>query len=153
MGAFDLGEFYGALQTRLASDATLVSMTAHSESAPGIFREMPEFKERVPCLTFYCDSTTQFIEDSNVPVASSLVHFDCWTNVPTSSITMADRLCELLINGGDTGCWQGTVSIDITNANVKNFEVRFRSRDNLDFNSEYDVWGTNVIAEFRWLNL
>lgn len=146
-----LKSFGSAVQSAMSSDTgagSIVSLTGHTSSSPRLFRAMIPAKERVPCITFECDLSAPYIEDSTQTIMETMVVFGCWAYNAGDSIELADRLMYLLMQ--DFGCGGPTEGWNISDSNVNCLSTRFRSRDEVTFSQEYDVWGIIVRAEFRW---
>jgi hypothetical protein len=147
--------FYQSLQEELTSDTgsgSLVTLLSHSESTPRILRSMPQVDDRAPCLTFLCDYTEPFVDDADVSgLMESLVVFGVWDQNPVNCMEIADRLVYLILSG--TMCSSpSNKGLNITNPSLSivNLSTRLKSRDELKFSDEYDIWGSLIRCVFRW---
>lgn len=146
---------YGALHERLVADTgvgSLVNLTGHTESSPRILRERPRVSDRTPVLTFCCDTTTPLVRSADAPLFETMVVFGIYAKEEVKCLQIADRLTALFISGT---MWSSAANsgLDISNLSIVNASTRLRSREELVFSDEYEVWETLVRSQFRWYGI
>jgi len=142
----------GAIREALVGDATLVTLTGNSDTAPialHIGRNMPQVKQRKPFLGFDIRESIPGILDAMTRLQVATVEFNCIAEEDLLAMQIADRL-EYLLHREDSD--NNTAYFDISNANVSNRQTNFLSREQPEYDEDVDYWMVTVVAAFWWIN-
>ena len=139
--------FWGALYTKLAADATLVSYTGHASDNIRISYWKKDFPVNYPYIAFY--------DDDDAPWSAEMTTYPQQTRVIFAVFDDERETCDNILTRIQTLLQQKSASEqsqywDISNDDICNNWTYYRRRGPIEYDDERQVFHGILIADFKW---
>lgn len=143
--------FLAAVVDAAKADATLVSLTGHTDSMPKIGLDRPNIKGVVPFLAIVHDQTVPAIPNALQSFKRTTIEYKAYAGIQAqlTCARIADRIETLLGASGNADLTKWNVST----ASLHNKQTRYRRTEGPLIDEDEDVAYFSVFAEFWWIDV
>lgn len=138
---------WGAIQTALAADSTLVSLTGHSASTIRMSFWGKEMPPNYPYVAYYDDEDMPWGENMTTVPQKTRVVFAVFAETAEVCDNILTRLDALLQQSGED---EPDQYWDVSDANICNNWTYRRRRGSVEYDDQRQLYHGFVVAEFKW---